>query len=236
MARRPRIRLAGVPQHVLQRGNNRLPTFFSTADYAFYLESLRAAAEKHGCRVHVYVLMTNHVHLLATPSRPESVSLLMQDVGRRYVQHVNYRYNRTGTLWEGRFKASLVDIAAYFLTCSAYIELNPVRAAMVARPEDYSWSSYRFHAMGIDNATVSPHDEYLALGVDAEHRHAAYRDFCGRRIKQDQLDDIRMSTNKGWPLGRDRFKDEIEMTLSRAVRPAKRGRPRGGKQAASGTG
>jgi len=229
MARRPRIRLPGVPQHILQRGNNRLPSFFAPADYLFYLECLRRASCTHDCAIHAYVLMTNHVHLLATPNADDSVSAMMQDVGRRYVQYVNHTYRRTGTLWEGRYKATLVDTTAYFLTCSMYIELNPVRAHMVALPADYHWSSYRFHTMGETNELLTPHAEYLALGSTTSERHRAYQALIDQQIEDEQLDEIRESTNKGWPLGTERFKADIEATLARAARPPKRGRPKAEK-------
>ncbi len=129
MARLPRLDMPGVPQHVIQRGNNRTACFFDPADYTFYLECLGEAAQKARCAVHAYVLMTNHVHLLVTAEVPGGLSLMMQSLGRRYVRYVNRLYGRTGTLWEGRFKSSLVESERYFLTCSRYIELNPVRAA-----------------------------------------------------------------------------------------------------------
>jgi len=140
MPRRARLNLPDVPLHIVQRGNNRQPTFFSEDDYVFYLACLRESAERHSCDVHAYVLMTNHVHLLVTPYQPDGASRLMQSVGRRYVQYVNYTYRRTGTLWEGRFKASLVESESYLLTCYRYIELNPVRARMVEDPTEYRWS------------------------------------------------------------------------------------------------
>jgi putative transposase len=131
MARLPRYVLPGQPQHVIQRGNNRGVTFFADEDYSFYLDRLKEACTKHGCAVHAYVLMTNHVHLLLTPDTSSSIAKVMQSVGRRYVQHINYTYRRTGTLWEGRYKATLIDSEQYLLTCSRYIELNPVRAGIV---------------------------------------------------------------------------------------------------------
>jgi putative transposase len=148
MPRTPRLTLPDVPQHVVQRGNNRQATFFAAEDYRLYLDCLREAAAKYGCALHAYVLMTNHVHLLITPSGRQAVARTMQSVGRRYVQYVNYVYRRSGTLWEGRYKSSLVESEGYLLLCYRYIELNPVRAGMVQRPEDYEGSSYRAHAFG----------------------------------------------------------------------------------------
>jgi putative transposase len=148
MARKPRIALAGYAQHVVQRGNNRQATFFAEADYRYYLDCLAEASAKYDCALHAYVLMTNHVHLLVTPNQTDGIARMMQSVGRRYVQYVNYCNKRSGTLWEGRYKASLVQSERYLLVCSRYIELNPVRAGMVTRPEAYRWSSYRANALG----------------------------------------------------------------------------------------
>lgn len=154
MARRPRFSFPGLPQHLIQRGNNRQIAFFAEADYRFYLKCLGDAARKYGCLIHAYVLMTNHVHLLATPLERYALSRTMQHLGRRYVRYVNDVYRRTGTLWEGRFK----------------IELNPVRARIATMPDDYRWSSYRCHALGIHDGLISTHEEYERLGHSAEQR------------------------------------------------------------------
>jgi putative transposase len=141
MARLPRFVIPGHPQHVIVRGNNRAEIFCAEADYLFYLEKLKAACEKHGCDLHAYILMTNHVHLLLTPHSENGIGKVMQMVGRYYVQYYNYCYQRTGTLWEGRYKATLIDTEAYLLACMRYIEMNSVRAGMVAHPSEYPWSS-----------------------------------------------------------------------------------------------
>ena len=146
MPRRPRMYLPEMPYHVVQRGNNRDATFFSETDYQFYLECLYSASIRYGVRIHAYVLMTNHVHILMTPELEDSVSLVMQSIGRRYVQYINKLYRRTGTLWEGRHKASLVDTDNYLLTVSRYIEMNPVAANMVQHPSEYQWTSYMCNA------------------------------------------------------------------------------------------
>lgn len=148
MPRLLRYALPDVPQHIIQRGNNRQPVFFHADDYRFYLVCLQEAAATQGSAVHAYVLMTNHVHVLLTPRWPTSIAKVMQSLGRRYVQYINTTYHRTGTLWEGRYRASLVDAEPYLLACYRYIELNPVRAGMVQHPEEYPWSSYRWHALG----------------------------------------------------------------------------------------
>ena len=149
MARLQRIVVPGQALHIVQRGNNRQAVFFAEEDYLFYLDSLGRAAENTGCQIHAYVLMSNHVHLLVTPQSEEGPSRLMQSVGRSYVRYVNAAYRRSGTLWEGRFKSALIDSERYLLVCSRYIELNPVRARMVERPDDYRWSSYRANALGL---------------------------------------------------------------------------------------
>ncbi len=225
MARRPRLSIAGVPQHVIQRGNNRQATFFAAEDYGFYLACLCEAARRHECAIHAYVLMTNHVHLLATSNGPEAISLVMRDLGRRYVQYVNVSYRRSGTLWEGRFKSSLVDTQRYFLTCCRYIELNPVRAGIANRPEEYRWSSHCFYALGREDPLLTAHNEYQVLGENDAERQQAYRDLFCSHVDEKGLEEIRGAVNRGWPLGSERFKDQIEKALERAARPPKRGRP-----------
>ena len=170
--------------------------------------------------------MSNHVHLLLTPEHPNGLSLLMRDLGRRYVQqYINPAYRRSGTLWEGRYKSSLVDTRNYFLTCCRYIELNPVRAGMVPAPQDYPWSSYRHHGFGVNDSLVSPHPEYVALGATPLERQRAYRSLFTIDLSLDELHDIRDTVNRGWPLAREHFADEIEAVLKRAARPPRRGRP-----------
>lgn len=223
MARLPRYVLPGQPQHVIQRGNNRSVTFFAEEDYSFYRECLKEACDKHGCAVHAYVLMTNHVHLLLTPDNPSSIAKTMQSVGRRYVQYVNYTYRRTGTLWEGRYKATLIDSEQYLLTCSRYIELNPVRAGIVAHPGDYPWSSYRAHAQGQSDTLIQNHPLYLALGRTDSTRQESYRALFKAQLDSATVNLIREATNKAWALGSDRFREEIEAALQRRTRPLPRG-------------
>ena len=163
MPRQQRYRLPGVPQHVIQRGNNRQVTFFDEGDYLHYLEDLQDAAEKWDCEIHAYVLMTNHVHLLMTPNQEESIAKVMQSVGRKYVRHINGIYRRSGTLWEGRHKASLINAEEYLLTCYRYIELNPVVARMVRAPGEYRWSSYRRNALDEPNALIHEHLLYQQM-------------------------------------------------------------------------
>ena len=176
MARLPRFFAKGQPLHIIQRGNNRDPVFAAEPDYLFYLDCLERAAGEHGLAIHAYVLMTNHVHLLATPSQETSVPKTLQSVGRRYVQYFNTTYRRSGSLWEGRYRSTVIDAEAYLLTCMRYIELNPVRAqSMVEHPADYPWSSYRGNALGAEDALLAPHELYRRLGRSAEERQSSYR-------------------------------------------------------------
>ena len=223
---KPHFTLPGVPQDVIQRGNNRQPTFFTEDDFRFYLECLTAATTTHDCEVHAYVLMTNHVHLLMTPCRTNAIAKVVQSLGRRYVRYINATYRRSGTLWEGRYKASVVESETYLLVCSRYIELNPVRSKLVADPADYPWSSYRWHALGKSNPLITDHSAYLALGPTHEARHQAYWGLVRDRLDPAWLQEIRETVNQCRVLGSERFKDEIEALLSRRVRPGKAGRPK----------
>lgn len=183
------------------------------------------AAEKYGGLVHAYVLMTNHVHLLATGKEPGALSRMMQSLGRRYVRYVNSNYHRTGTLWEGRYKSGLVDSDRYLLTCYRYIELNPVRAGFAKTPGDYRWSSFHHNAQGVRDAVVAPHATYLSLGKSAAARQSAYRKLFQKPIGDD-IEAIRTHLTQGKPLGSETFKNQIEATLNRRVRLARLGRPR----------
>lgn len=187
MPRKPRMYLADQPAHIIQRGNNRDTCFYAEQDYQFYLNCLSDACQRYRVAVHAYVLMTNHVHLLLTPQTAEGISQVMQSVGRRYVQYVNYEYRRSGTLWEGRHKASLVDTEAYLLTCYRYIELNPVRANMVPHPGEYRWSSYRSNALGDSNILLTPHPLYMGLGQDPLSREQAYRDLFITHVRRTRF-------------------------------------------------
>jgi len=217
MARLPRIVVPGQALHIVQRGNNRQPCFFADDDYRYYLDCLTEAAARYGGQVHAYVLMTNHVHLLLTPQSPETPSMLLQSIGRRYVRYVNQLYRRSGTLWEGRYKSALIDSDRYLLTCSRYIELNPVRARMVGHPGDYPWSSYRSNTGEAETPLISPHPLYLALGRSPAARCLAYRALFERHIDSQDLLAIREATEAGVVLGTDRFKEQIEETLQRQV-------------------
>lgn len=210
MARLRRYCPVGIPQHVIQRGNNRSACFADNSDVAAYAHFLFEAAVKNGLSIHGWVFMTNHVHLLATPEHDLALSKTMQALGRRYVRYFNKTYYRTGTLFEGRFKSCIVQQSGYFLTCLRYIELNPVRAGMVRDPADYVWSSYRANGLGQSPKLWSPHGEYLALGTSNAERQERYRALFDTCIDEDVLADIRQSVNRGLALGSERFRQQIE--------------------------
>lgn len=225
MPRRPRLRIAGIPMHIIQRGNNRGPCFFADDDYQFYLHHLGLLASKYGCAVHAYVLMTNHVHLLLTPRKVDGASLLMKHLGQRYVQYVNRIYRRSGTLWEGRFRSSLVQTETYFLRCQRYIECNPVRAQMVRHPGQYRWSSFGANGEGKASKLVTAHAEYLALGSDCLSRRSTYLDLFRVELNDADLDEIRGAANGSYALGAERFLKEIEQMTGRRATAGKPGRP-----------
>lgn len=201
MPRRPRVHLPGLPLHIVQRGHNREACFFGEDDYHAYRHWLSEAMKGSGCQLHAYVLMTNHVHLLLTPPEPQAVTKMMISLGRRYVQHINRSYRRTGTLWDSRYKSSLVHADAYHLLCQRYIELNPVRAAMVDDPAHYRWSSYRANGLGQPDPLLTPHPLYVELGQDEAARLATYRALFRTELDADAISDIRLALNQGQPLG-----------------------------------
>ncbi len=228
MARLPRYTIPGQPQHIIQRGNNRQVIFAAEADYQFFRDALVEAAAKYGLDIHAYVWMTNHVHLLATPRFGSSIGKTFQSVGRRYVQYFNYAYKRSGTLWEGRYRATVVDSERYLLTLMRYIELNPVRAGMVAAPQDYPWSSHRRNALGEGGPNADwlmPHEEFSRLGRDDSARHKAYQALFVSAFDQGDLAAIRDCTHKGWALGGERFRDAIEALGQRRAASKGVGRP-----------
>jgi putative transposase len=226
MPRKPRFFVPSLAAHVIQRGNNRQTIFFDAADYELYLSLLGEGRDRYGCSIHAYVLMTNHVHLLLTPTETQSVSRLMQYVGRHYVPYINAKYARSGTLWEGRFKASIVDSASYLLACYRYIELNPVRAGMVAYPEDYCWSSFQSNALTATDGLLTPHAEYTNLGCNKSERAVSYRLLFETPQQEGVIAALREHTESGTPLGNDRFRTQIEAKLSIKVGKTRRGRPR----------
>lgn len=226
MPRRPRLVLPGTPLHIIQRGHNRSICFPSRDDHALYLSWLGEYAKNTGCRIHSYALMTNHVHLLVTPAAEESAAALMQSLGQRYTQHINRTYARTGTLWEGRFKSGLIQDRHYLLKCMRYIELNPVRAAMVQHPAEYPWSSYRCNAQGDADGVVTPHAEYLQLAGENTARASAYRELFRQSLEPGIVDQIRQATHSNLVLGHPVFAEQVEAMLKQKVTMGKPGRPR----------
>jgi putative transposase len=226
MPRRNRIHIAGMPLHIVQRGHNRSACFFAEEDYLCYLHWLSEALKETDCALHAYVLMTNHVHLLITPTRAESVSRFIMALGRRYVQYINKTQGRTGTLWDSRYKSSLIDADDYLLSCQRYIEMNPVRAGMVDDPAHYRWSSYRHNALQQSDGLVTPHDVYNALGSDEPSRSKHYRALFRSQLDRDPINDIRMALQQSQPLGNSHFADQIEKMTGQRREVKARGRPR----------
>ena len=229
MARLPRYVIPGQPQHIIQRGNNRQAIFATDQDFQFFRDALVEASGRFGLAIHAYVFMTNHIHLLATPLYADSISKTLQSVGRRYVQYFNFTYKRTGTLWEGRYRSTVVDTELYLLKLMHYIDMNPVRAGMAAHPREYPWSSYARHATGDDGPNsvwCEPHSQYTALGAEKTEQQKAYRQLFRVTMPDIELNAIRDATNKGWALGNDRFRIEIESLGQRRAGSKGRGRPK----------
>ena len=226
MARRARLKLAGLPLHVIQRGNNRSDCFFHERDYLLFLRLLEEMGNLFACSVHAYVLMTNHVHLLVTPGQPEGISQMMKNLGQRYVQYVNRTYERTGCLWEGRFRSSIVDSEGYLMRCYRYVELNPVRAGIVQHPAHYAWSSYHANALGRACSIVVPHAQYAALANSEEERRARYSELVDSALSSEELEEIRAAARGGYALGCRGFVSEIESALGKRATARPGGRPR----------
>jgi putative transposase len=218
MPRPPRPILPGQPLHIIQRGNNRTVCFGCDDDRQFYLRALQNTSRRAGCAIHAYALMTNHVHLLATATQESSAVRMMQMLGGRYVRYFNDRYERTGTLWEGRYRSSIIDSERYFLLCSRYIETNPVRAGMVTHAEDFRWSSFRFNAYGQTDDLVTPHDIYLALAPLPSSRQAAYRELFSSTLGQNELRAIRCAINANASLGAGTLRATFESKYRRSMR------------------
>ena len=226
MPRKPRFFLPNVPVHMIVRGNSRQVVFAEDDDYFAYRSWLKEASEQYDCKIHAYVMMTNHVHILLSAEEPTNISKLSQAVGRRYVPYFNYKYGKSGTLWEGRFKASSIDSEFYLLACYRYIELNPVRAGMVENSADYVWSSYHANALGEKDSLVTPHSVYLRLGKTKTQRQVAYKDLFKTPLSDNLITEIRQTTQTGTPLGSDKFRGQIEDLLGVKIGYSKRGRPK----------
>jgi len=225
MPRLPRFFVPPAPLHVIQRGNDRQPIFLESEDVGRFRNHLRDATWRHAVAVHAYVLMTNHVHLLMTPHDSTGVPQTMQAIGRAYVQWFNRRYRRTGTLWEGRYKAAVVDDERYFLTCMRYIELNPVRARMVDNPAAYRWSSFGANACGRADDILTPHSAYRAQRPNDDACRSAYRELFRSAIPEADLCLIRDATQHAWALGSAAFLSRVDASGRRAARL-----PRGGER------
>jgi putative transposase len=226
MPRKPRFFLSGVPLHIVQRGHSRDPVFFEDQDYITYAYWLSEASIRYQVSIHAYVLMTNHVHLLITPADASSVSLFMQFVGRHYVPYINHKYGRSGSIWDGRFRSSLVDSEHYLLATMRYIELNPVRASMVEHPVQYRWSSF-CHNVGVNVISmIEYHPVFLRLGNTSDERFEVYKGLFMSQLDDDTLQLITDSWATGTPLGNDYFRDKVEAILARKVGQSYRGRPK----------
>ena len=212
--------------HVILRGIDRTAIFFAEDDYRSFSVTLAALADSESVRVHAYVLMTNHVHLLMTPATDRGPAQLIKGLGQRYVQRINRTYRRTGTLFEGRFRSAVIESDGYLLACQRYIELNPVRARLAQTPEDYPWSSYRCNALGATDPVIAPHPLYLDLADEDEARRSRYRGLFADAIPQEMLKGLRDATNGGFVLGSQRFQKQIAAVVGRRTWPGTSGRPR----------
>jgi len=227
MARLPRLTVPGYPHHIIQRGNNRQPIFAATADYETLLALLEDHSRKSGVAIHAYVLMSNHFHLLATPETVAGIPQMMQAVGRRYVRYFNQRQGRTGTLWEGRYRSTLIQAERYLLACMAYIDLNPVRAGMAESAADYPWSSYLHYVGRRNDRLISPHPIYWELGNTPFAREAAYAGLVNSGISESRQAAFTDSVLSGWALGDHDYVADLQKRTARRVSMARAGRPAG---------
>ena len=232
MARLPRLSVPGYPHHVIQRGNNRQPIFLDEADRQQLLQLLESLAREFDVTVHAYVLMDNHFHLLLTPQTAEGLPRLMQAVGRRYVRYFNDRHGRSGTLWDGRYKSTLIETERYLLACMAYIDLNPVRAGLVGQARDYAWSSHGYYAGLRSDRLVNPHPLYWALGNTPFAREAAYARLVQEGVSASQQRALTESVLKGWALGGPDFMTQLQKKTDRRLSKAAAGRPTSRNKAA----
>jgi putative transposase len=225
MARLPRLSVPGYPHHVIQRGNNRQAIFATSADYQFLLELLEQNARTLGVSIHAYVLMGNHFHLLVTPLADDALPRMMQAVGRRYVRYFNDSQGRSGTLWEGRYKSTLIQTERYLLSCMAYIDLNPVRAGLVTHAREYPWSSHGHYIGQRQDRLITPHPLYWDLGNTPFAREAAYDELVNAGLSIDTQNALTQSTLHGWALGEAGFVADLQKKTERRVSKALAGRP-----------
>ena len=232
MARLPRLTVAGYPHHIILRGNNRQTIFRDNDDYQRMLRTLRDFSAECKVALHAYVLMSNHIHLLLTPETNDGVPRMMQALGRSYVRYFNIRHGRTGTLWEGRYRSSLIEAERYLLACMVYIDLNPVRAGMVSAPGDYAWSSHA-HYVGLrSDPLVTPHPFFWEMGNTPFAREAAYANLVKAGQSLEQREKLTNAAHSGWALGGGRFVADLQSRTSRRVTPGRAGRPSGASKAA----
>jgi putative transposase len=227
MARLPRYSIINQPQHIIQQGRDGQQIFFEDQDYQYFHDCLDAAAYNYQLEVHAYVLMPDHVHILATPGNMDSISRTTQSIGRNYVQYFNECYSGNGTLWEGRYRATVVESRQYLLACSRYIELNPVRNGLVSKPADYRWSSYAHNALGKFDEMITAHKQYQQLGDDDKSRVKAYRAMFKQKLGAEMVQEITDATLKGWVLGDSKFARKIEKLSGRRATQLPKGRPKG---------
>ena len=227
MARLPRYSIINHPQHIILQSRDQLQIYFEEQDYQYFHDCLDAASYNYRLKLHAYVLMPDHVHILATPTNTDSVSRTVQSIGRNYVQYYNECYGGSGTIWEGRYRATVIDARHYLLTCSRYIELNPVRNGLVERVQDYRWSSYAHNALGKTDEMLSEAREYKRLGDNPGERASEYRKLFRQKLDPQLVQQITESTLKGWVLGDSRFAQKIEKLSGRRATPLPKGRPKG---------
>lgn len=225
MARLPRLVIPKEPHHIIQQGNNGQAIFQEAADYQQFLTWLRDSAKEFKVAIHAYVLMDNHFHLLATPATETGLAQMMQRLGRYYVPWFNAKYGRTGGLFQGRFKTSLIDAKAYFMKCSLFVELNPVRTNLVVEPLAYPWSSYHHHAGFRADPVITDHALFWALGNTPFQREAAYVALGRENLSEAEHARIEAAVLKGWPLASSEYQAQLQQSINRQVLPAKRGRP-----------
>ncbi len=225
MTRMSQFKLAGIPLHIIHKGDHRFMCFYTGEDYHSYLACLKAASQAEKIDIHAYVLMTDHVHLLVSPRCEHSVYRMMMQLGQRYTRYFNKKYYHHGDLWEDRFRSCIIDAENYLLTCQRYIELNPVRSGIVSKPSEYIWSSYLVNTHGLSPDFITPHAKYNALGADDAERRKVYRELFRQQLDPQLVDQINEHTNGGYCLGSDQFKLEIELMLGRRVIRGKQDRP-----------
>ena len=225
MARLPRLTIPGYPHHVMQRGNNRQAIFWTVADYQYLLGLIGENAHKFQVDIHSYVLMTNHFHLLVTPQTESGLPQMMQAVGRSYVRYFNNLHGRSGTLWEGRYRSTLIQTDRYLLACMAYIDLNPVRAGLLSDVREYPWSSHAFYVGLRSDRLITPHALFWDLANTPFSREAAYSELVQAGVSTDQQNTLTQSVLAGWALGEPDFIEDLQKKTKRRVNKAKAGRP-----------